>query len=260
MKKCIYLFALIAIISMASCSDSEDINRNTYTASIYNRAVDDNDVVFSQNVVQFQINSTESSIQISSEFKDMYGSSSMLNTPEMKLSAVAANVYSFASNSITGSTDITNFEGRIDLNTGMIWYSFKVNGSTTVYCTTHPIIFPYCSTLITDENGQSYTNEKSAYLFAIDSKGENGIMEITNFVSSTNGSVSVSVIDYSGITVTPTTTGYTLTADEAKSNVSEHYTITDLNITIDRQGQHMSGTFKCNDNNYIVNGDTWVIP
>jgi hypothetical protein len=59
--------------------------------------------------------------------------------------------------------------------------------------------------------------------------------------------------------VTPTTTGYTYTANELKTNVSDSYDITDLNITVDRQGQHMSGTFKCNGNNFTVDGDAWHI-
>jgi len=258
MKKSIYYLALLTLVTLASCTNSEDVSIQSFPIYTNCRTVENNDVVFHRNSGVIEFNNTENTVQFTGEFKDMDGRKLTFKTSEMKMNAASstADVYSFSANTINGSAVITGLKGYVDLGTGLLWCSFQVDGSMTVYCTTD-LIFPYSTTTITDENGNNYKNEGSDYLLAFDTDGDKAIMRISDFIPAVNGTIAARIIEYKGIKMTPTTTGYIFTADELQSNASGSYDITDLNITVDRQGQHMSGTFKCNGNNFTVDGDAW---
>jgi len=161
-------------------------------------------------------------------------------------------VYSFSN---TGATADESLTGYIDIATRALWYT---NGPTMV-CTSQPQ-YPYATTTVSvPSNGMSYNQENSAYLFAINADGKSCTFGITNFAPNTAGSIEASLIEYRDIDVTPTATGYIITADEAQSNYSGHYTITDLNINLSSQCQVINGSFKCKDLEFSITGKMFPI-
>ena len=54
--------------------------------------------------------------------------------------------------------------------------------------------------------------------------------------------------------MTPTVTGYKITADEVESNYTGFYKLTDVDFTLDEQCMTINGTFKCNGKDYEVTG------
>lgn len=258
MKKFFYLFAFLTLVMFTSCNSDDDYeSKQSFTAVLNNRAVNGTDVMFSQSNATIELNYNNSTIQITSDFKDVDGQTYKINTPAMPMSIAATGIYAFSSSSVSGNADISGINGFIDLNNYTMWYTLGTNGGSSVYTTTH-LYYTNTTTVITNVDGNTYSHPQSGYLFSIDSKGETGIFQIGNFIPDTNGSVQATVIQFDGITVTPTTTGYIFTAEEAESSSHKGiYTITNLNIIVDNQGQHMSGSFKVGNHTFTVDGKTW---
>lgn len=253
-KSFIYLFAILAAVMLTACgSDDDPVNKQTVTMTINSRAIEGDNIVFSQGSAKVDLDYTNMFIMFTADYKDVNGQSHSITTPEMKLYLSSGMVYSFnnvASNTYTGIDALT---GYIDMSTGMMWYSFE-SSNCLVYSTTQ-LLYAYTTTTITNpENGNTFNHEQSAYLFALDTKGEKCVMKISNFIPKTNGMVQASEILYDGLTVTPTTMGYKITAAEVESSYRGYYTITDLNITLNSQCQIIGGTFKCDGHEYTLSG------
>jgi hypothetical protein len=155
--------------------------------------------------------------------------------------------------SASTSSDVENFQGKLDMATGMMLFSFR-QGSTHVVSSTH-LLYAYSTTTMTNpENGNHGTHQFTSYLFGIDARGETCVMQLRNFVSTLSGSVDVAEVHYEGLTITPTLTGYTVTADKAESNFKGFYTLTDVNFTIDDQCNVINGSFMCNGIKHEISG------
>lgn len=248
MKRLSFLIvSLLAVTMFTACNDNGDepINKQTVTMTINNRAVDGDQVVFSQNTAKVEINYTDMMIQFNTEYKDAAEHSHSIATPMMKLTNESGTIYSFGK----GTSDIS---GYIDFATGMTWFIIPDNGNTVV--STSQLLFAYATTSVTNpDNGNHFSHEQSAYLFALDSKCEKCIMKIGNFIPNMAGSVEMSEVQFNDVDVTPTATGYTITASEVESTVKT-YTITDLNINIDNQCLSIIGSFKCKDLEFAITG------
>ena len=250
-----YLFALMALVMFTACNGDNDepSNKQTITATINTRAIGGGNVIFSQGSAKVELNYTDMFIKITADYKDANGQTHSLTTPDMKLYSSNGSVFTF--NNVASSTysGIDHLEGYIDFSTGMMWYGFEVDGSFIV-STTH-LLYAYTNTTMTNtENGNHGTHQQSAYLFAIDKRGETCVMSISNFISNLNGAVDASEVKYDGLAVTPTETGYIITADELESNYKGFYTLTDVNFTLNFQCQAISGSFKCNSINFEIDG------
>ena len=105
------------------------------------------------------------------------------------------------------------------------------------------------------ENNNHGSNQQSAYMFIPGANGETCELRISNFMSTLNGVVDAPEVRYTGLTMTPTTTGYTVTADNLESSYKGFYTLTDVNFALNDQCQLINGSFKCNGINYEVTGD-----
>lgn len=97
MKKLSFmLFALLAVTLFTACgNDDEPINKQTVSMTVNNRAIKGDQVVFSQNNAQVEINYTAMEIQFNTDYKDINGQSHSVTTPAMKLINVGGSVYSF---------------------------------------------------------------------------------------------------------------------------------------------------------------------
>lgn len=260
MKKTVFLFALLTLVMFTSCSEDEPVNKQTVNSTFNCRAVDlDNGtVVFSQSNAKIEINYNDMTIQFNTTYKDLGGISQTLNTPVMKLKAVSSSTI-YAMVTSYDNYNVTN--GYIDLATGMIWYDLSQSfqdgyfnaGSTAVYMTSQ-LLYAYATTVVTNEAGASFEHQQSAYLFALDSKGETCTLQISNFIPDTNGTIQAATVEYEGLNVTPTHLGYVITADEVESSYSGFYSITDVNFTLDAECNVINGTYKVNGHDFTVSG------
>lgn len=255
MKKLSFLFfALLAVTLFTACgNDDEPDNKQTYTSTINSRAIDGDEVVFSQGNAKVELNYTDMFIKFTAEYKDANGQTHTLTTPDMKLYPENNSVYSFNNMASSTYTGIDMLEGHIDMGTGMMWYTFNT-GTSQLVSTTH-LLYAYVNTTITNlENGNHGTHQQSAYLFALDAQGETCIMQITNFISNLNGAVEAAEVQYNGLNVTPTKTGYRITADKVESSYNGFYILTDVDFTIDNQCQRINGSFMSNGLKHVVDG------
>lgn len=249
MRKSIYLFALLTLTLFTSCADkNEDDSKQTFTATINSRAIDGDQVIFNQGKGEVEVNFTTRSIQFSGDFKDASGHTQSLNSPSMQLTNSIGSVYTF-------NGAMYDLKGSLDMATGMMLYSFSLDDGTTVVCSTH-LMYAYATTTVTNEQGATYEHQQSAYLFTLDSKGENCTLQISNFIPDTNGAVQASVIGYKNLKVTPTATGYVITGNDAEplDPVYSSLSVSDLNFVIDNQCLTISGTFSINKHTFNVSG------
>jgi len=256
MKKfSLFLLPFMAVIMLAACGkEDEPVNKQTVSMVTNSRAIDGDQLVFSQGSNKVEVNYTDMTIQFTGDYHDANGNSRSLTTPSMKLTHVNDMTYRFNNATSTAYTGIDNFTGYLDMGTGMMWYSFD-EGTNHVVSSSH-LLYAYTTTTITNpDNGNHSSHNQSAYLFAIDSKGETCTMKLSNFIANVNGSVQATEIQYNNLKVKPTTTGYVITADEVESSYRGFYTITDLNITLDNQCLTMSGSFKCGDLDFTITGN-----
>ena len=258
MKKLSFLLlSLLAVTMFTACgNDDEPVNKQTVSATFNCRAYDGDDVVFSQSTAKVELNYTDMTIQITTDFKDTDGMSHTLTTQEMRMDQRTGSIYSFHE-----MTDLGSPSGFIDLSTGMMTLTFMPeDGNTGYYCTTH-LLYAYVTTYVTNpDNGLNFNHEQSAYLFAPNSKGETCTMKISNFIPNTAGSIEVSELQYDGLTMTPTAYGYIITASEVEpTNFNGNYIITDLNVNLTSQGNVIDGSFKCKDLEFRVTGSLFPV-
>ena len=133
MKKLSFmLLALLAVTLFTACgNDDEPVNKQTVSMTVNNRAIDGDQVVFSQATAKVEINYTDMEIQFNTEYKDITGQSHSISTPAMALTNVGGSVYAFGKS----AGEIT---GYFDFATGMTW--FIINDSASpVICTSQPM-------------------------------------------------------------------------------------------------------------------------
>ena len=252
-----YLFALTAMVMFSSCLNNNDEpnTKQTLSGPINSRAIDGDKVVFSQGKIEVEVNFTDNLIKFTTDFKDANGQSHTVTTPEMQMRAISSSAYEFTTSmgQQMGSNFGESLGGYIDIVTGMMWFTIN-SGSSQVVSSTH-LLYAYTNTTITNpDNGNHGTHQESAYYFTIDSKGETCTLNIKNFISNMNNAVDIDIIQFEGLTVTPTTTGYIITADTVMSKQGNNKTLTDVNFIINDQCQVINGSFECNDLVFNVTG------
>ena len=135
-----------------------------------------------------------------------------------------------------------------------MWFTFN-EGSTRMVCTSE-LLYAYTKTTITNpDNGNHSINPQSAYSFALAANGQTCALTIYNFMSNLNDAIDVTKVDFEGLTVTQTVTGYTITADEVASAYNGYYTLSDVNFNLNDQGKVINGSFKCKGLDFTVTGN-----
>jgi hypothetical protein len=249
-KLSVLFFSMLAVMMFTACTNNDDpVNKQTFTSTINTRTFDGTDVVFSQGSAKVEVNFTHMTIQFTSDYKDINGQSRTITTPEMKMTYLNGSIYQF---DVTGNGDDA-MTGRFDMATGMLWYTFFKDGYPVV-CTSH-LLYAYSTTTVTNpDNGNHYSHKESAYLFALDARGEKCVMRVSNFTPNINGTIEAEELQYDGLNVTPTVSGYIITASQVESSMKGFYTITDLNIVLDAHCRVINGSFKCGDLDFTVSG------
>ena len=260
-KHFFYLLALATTVMFTSCleNNNEPKSTRTLTTVISCRTINGNNVTFSQGNATATIDYTGGIISLTAQYKDADGQSKSLTAPNMQMTAISNTVYEFVySANQSGSTNNESLSGYIDLATDMLWYTIN-KGSTQVVCNSQ-LWYVYTNTTITNpENGNHGAHQQSTYRFDFDSKGETCTMRITNFMPNLNNAIEADKIQYNNLTVTPTVTGYTITAHEVESNYKS-LTLTDVNIILNDQCKVINGSFKCNGFDITISGNLFTPP
>ena len=128
-----------------------------------------------------------------------------------------------------------------DLNVNLSSQCQIINDNAGPVICTSQLLYAYTTPSVNNpDNGNHNTHEHSAYLFVLDSKCEKCILRISE-------------VQFNDLTVTPTATGYTITAAQAEAS-NKSYTITDLNVNLSSQCQVINGSFKCKDLDFAIMG------
>jgi len=262
MKKICYLFAFLTVLVFASCNkDSDDVNTQSFTSTINTRCIENgsNDVKFSQGTANVDLDLSNYTIKFTATATTNDNQTFTFTTSTMQMTQSASYIYSFTESSVSSGANISGLTGYLDLATGVMWYRFNVEGQYTVYSSTH-LVYAYTTTVITSPQGATFDHTQSAYLFAMNSTGTSCVLQISNFIPNTSGSVQASLIEYDGLAVTPTLDGYHVTADSVPSSYSSYYAITDLDINLTDNGKVVSGSFTANEHVYTLNGKLFNTP
>ena len=248
-KTSIFLLTILAVTMLTSCIGDDDppVNKFTFPTLINNRVINGDEVYFSQTNANVELNYTDMTIQFNANYKDASGQTQNISTPVMTITSM-------------GNSSICKFgpseagiEGFIDVGSRMMWYHFT-DGDHAVFTCNQPLYCYNTTTVTNPDNGNEYKNELSEYQFIIDEKGETCDMWISYFTPNIVGTIMAEKIKYTGLTVTPTTTGYTITASKTESNMNGYYTITDAEFMLNDQGLLLDGSFKCSDLDFKVSG------
>ena len=255
------LLAVLAMSLLTACNnDDEHENKQKFTTAINNRACKDGVVIFSQGTAEVEINfdarTAMRTIKITSTYKDIDGQSRTLTTPELEMPSPYGSpigVYSFSTTEDLGD-GVRNLEGTIDIQTGMMRYAFQQKDYTMV-CTTN-LLFNNVITNISDVSGATINTNMSSYLFMLDRDAKTCEMQISNFIPGVNGMGQVEVVAYKDLDVTITSQGYIIKSDVAKSSLNDsYYDLTDVNVTIDNDCTHFSGSFKTKVSRHEFSGN-----
>jgi hypothetical protein len=256
------LLAVLAMYLLTACD--EDVkndkkeNVQKFTSVINNRACRNGVVIFSQSTadVEIKFNGSTRTIKITSTYKDIDGQARTLTTPEMTIPSASGSpvrVYSFSTTQNLGD-GAKNLSGNLDTQTRTMRYTFQLDDYTIV-CTTH-LQFNDVITKIIDPMGASINTNMSAYLFMLNSNANSCVMQISNFIPGVNGAGQADIIEYKNLNVTITDKGYLIKADEAKSTLDDrYYDLTNVDITIDRDCSHFSGSFNTKVSRHEFSGN-----
>lgn len=251
-------FTLIAaatlMLGMTSCLNSNDDNNNVQNllATMYNRVVGaDDSVVYSSSTYNIAIDYASGSITISPTIV-VGGSNITFTSPEMKLNYNNTdNYYAFSSGAFTSSTGVTvqNLTGQFDLSNGTLYVSYFINGYR-VYATVG-LYYSLSTTTSYDLTNQGglYSTTKSTYAFTIDNPTMTTSLTITNFGLTNDIAARGQLMTISGIKITPTAAGYTLSADSVTGKLNnyeyETYTFTNVRGSITDGGTSLTLTCDC---------------
>lgn len=253
-KSLIYLSALLGVMLFTACNSGDDpVNKQTLSLVFNSRMSGNgsNPIVFSQATGQMEINYTDQNIKFTIPYKNLDSVQATLTTPLLAMEHYSGTVYRLRSQE---SQVISALSGFIDLSTGMTWLKQSGDHQGSTLLATTQLVYAYLTTTVTDQEGKTYSHDQSGYIFALNSKGETAMMEVTSFIPDTGGAIQASVLDYEGLKVTITPDGYHITAPEAICKQATYYNVTDLDVNVTDDGMYINGSYKMKDNTYKMTG------
>lgn len=252
-KLSFFIVSLLTVALFTSCNNDEPENKMTSYVTLNSRAIEGDNIVFSQGNGKVDVDNSNMMIKFTADFKDANGMSRTITTPEMKMKKVSYSLYGFDAPAQPMGSGFESLGGYVDFATGVMWYT--LSSSTMKVVSSTSLQYAYTTTtIINPDNDNHIDHKQSFYEFALNANGQSCTMGIYNFIPNISGSIEAPLIEYKDLTMTPTATGYTITADEVESSYKGFYTITDLQFDITSQGQVLNGSFKCKDLEFKVTG------
>ena len=257
-KLSFFIVSLLTVALFTSCNNDEPEHKMTSYVTLNSRAIEGDNIVFSQGNGKVDVDNTNMLIKFTADFKDANGMSRTITTPEMKMKKVSYSLYEFVAPAQPMGSGFESLGGYVDFATGVMWYT--LSSSTMKVVSSTSLQYAYTTTtIINPDNDNHIDHKQSFYEFALNANGQTCTMGIYNFIPNISGSIEAPLIEYKDLTMTPTATGYTITADEVESSYKGFYTITDLKFDITSQGQVLNGSFKCQDLEFKVAGTLFPV-
>jgi len=268
-KIALCLFSLLAVIILSACGhDGEPINKQTINLTfntLYIPHGEDEHVVFSQSSGQAEIEYTSKmTLQFNCCYQRLDGTMVDFKSQLYELEPYQGSVY-YLLKPPSGTNQIVTRPGLIDLSTGMIWYNENNIEQAYGLILTTQFSCPYLTTTVIDENRRTYSHTRTWYELAIDSRCENAMMRVKDFVPETDGAIHAAMLDYEGLAVKLVKNsfhgdiGYRITADHAQCRQSPYYDLTDLEINLNLKGIFISGSYKIKGKTYKMSGGLFPV-
>lgn len=251
MKKFLIPFiALVLALATASCiGNDEPTNSITQVVKMYNRALGDDidGCVFSTSTTQIAIDMNAATISLSTSTRIAYRQKVSFKVELLKMTSQSAGLYTFSASNVKcdNGNVVTNLQGTFDMNAGVMYLQYLVDGQTTVYSTSL-LAYAYTTLSSSKDGGNPYESPSSMMIFRLDSKDSTkATLEVRNLqLSATDPGIDAAT--YDTVSVQVTESGYQLTADKLKNNTyGSTYEITNFNGVVTNQGRVLNATFKC---------------
>lgn len=262
MKKFSYIFILLAtVIAVTACKDDDRTSEYQFQEQTYYRIIDNAAPSATPYFARGTVNATVDYVNYTISFSttiSLNGNQITIEVPVTKCSKLNNNTYKFTgATAKTTGHNVTNVAGYYDMATNAMYFEMDIDGAYRVYATSTPL-FPYCTTTITqaDNSIQPLVLDNTFYGFMFDQTLSDGLFAIMNFQLN-NVESSIPEVDYKGVTVKPTPTGFEIQADIlTPSSIAnaEKYTITNVKATIANQGITVTGSYSNGDKNVTFSG------
>lgn len=262
------LMSVLAILVIAGlCSCSKDSNKRDSSTLNINVAML-NHVVNGEKIsapfstpYSFRLNRQDNKVEISGAVR--LADNASLSDFTLRDIPVKYNptrdYYTFTADRVLPSSGdmggvITNLSGVIDYNNSVFSVSYTVNGQTTVNATLSSLYYQSTTNTAVDASGSSFSIDNVAYEFAIDSKTMTAKLGIYDVRFSSSMPL-ISRLEYEGLKVSTTTSGYKITGNNlVPTNTKDGTNIKSFPLTsIDADFNLAGGTFMAS---YTTSGYT----
>lgn len=250
------------LLGLSSCNNSSGGSTYSYSSVTYNIATSKgaDSSTISKSAVNYAFNSGDNTLEISTTAtpytsdKTAGGTVSLSTTVDMTYDQTKG-YFTFSTSNVqaTGAT-VSGLSGSFDYITGTLYLEYTVNGTYTVKSTSS-LAYPYAETQMIDtaHTTSAWTQNQAVYLFDVNTSTNKANISIYYIQTEKDGQNHV--LQYSGAQVTPTRTGYIITADTLKAiaDYKMHY-LRNAKFTIDNDWHSLNGTFQLDNQQATVKG------
>ena len=200
-KLSFFIVSLLTIALFSSCNNDEPENKMTSYVTLNSRAIEGDNIVFSQGNGKVDVDNSNMMIKFTADFKDANGMSRTITTPEMKMKKVSYSLYGFGASAQPMSSGFESLGGYVDFATGVMWYT--LSSSTMKVVSSTSLQYAYTTTtIINPDNDNHIDHKQSFYEFALNANGQSCTMGIYNFIPNISGSIEAPLIEYKDLTIT----------------------------------------------------------
>ncbi|MDO4510496.1 MAG: hypothetical protein Q4B68_01590 [Bacteroidales bacterium] len=267
MKKLFSMLMLsMMLLGMTSClNDDPGTSEATFTVSMYNRTVTAGagDVSeFSVNNYTYLVNYTKGVISVNVTATISGNNTIQFNLTELPLTAdQSMQAYRFSCPSASAQgLQISDLKGVIDINHGVVYVTFAVDGDKTVHAT-GSLPFMFNETEYTSIEGKTITTKNCMYDFRINKSKMTATLWIQGFIpiDGENKEVDNLIAVFDELKVEFTRDGYRISSPSTKASTANGGNVNDAVLTnvefnIHSQGIRFSGSYNTKSYTATVTG------
>lgn len=252
------IVSLTLLVLASSCSNDPD-NSYSYSSDTYNRSTSNSsgsESLMSKATVDYTFHTGDNTLDITTSSTPYAGDARVSFTAKVNVTYnQTGGFYTFGTSTVTATgATVTGLSGRFDLYTGTLYMTYTVDGTYTVKSTSS-LAYPYTETQMIDtaHTTSAWTQNQAVYLFDVNTSTNKANISIYYIQTEKDGQNHV--LQYSGAQVTPTRTGYVITADTLKA-ISDYkvYYLRNAKFTIDNNWHSLNGTFQLDKQQANVKG------
>lgn len=253
------IVSLTLLVLASSCSNDPD-NSYSYSSDTYNRSTSNSsgsESLMSKATVDYTFHTGDNTLDITTSSTPYAGDARVSFTAKVNVTYnQTGGFYTFGTSTVTATgATVTGLSGRFDLYTGTLYMTYTVDGTYTV-TSASCLTYPYAQTSMTDtaHSTSPWVQNQAVYNFDVNTTKNTATISIYYLTNAQNSS-SYLTLQYSGAKVTPSATGYVITADSL-SAVSGYtaYHLRKAQFNISSDWQSFNGSFQLNDRMVTAHG------